>query len=128
MELVRCQVVMGYMVGVAAMLAAFYFTPSSMPQLQWATVFMIGFFLYGPQMLIGLCGAELARPPQALVSWKRGFTCTCPVQCTWQKESRTLRAWAIQVVVLRKMLFLLSSTMRCCMAHLPASVWTHMWM
>lgn len=53
---------MGYMVGVAAMLAAFYFTPSSMPQLQWATVFMIGFFLYGPQMLIGLCGAELARP------------------------------------------------------------------
>ena len=50
------------MVGVAAMLAAFYFTPSSMPQLQWATVFMIGFFLYGPQMLIGLCGAELARP------------------------------------------------------------------
>ena len=53
---------MGYMVGVAAMLAAFYFTPSSMPQLQWFTVFMIGFFLYGPQMLIGLCGAELVRP------------------------------------------------------------------
>jgi len=53
---------MGYMVGVAAMLAAFYFTPASMPKLQWATVFMIGFFLYGPQMLIGLCGAELARP------------------------------------------------------------------
>ncbi len=50
------------MVGVAAMLAAFYFTPASMPKLQWATVFMIGFFLYGPQMLIGLCGAELARP------------------------------------------------------------------
>ena len=60
------QVVMGYMVGVAAMLAAFYFTPSSMPQLQWATVFMIGFFLYGPQMLIGLCGAELARPAKPL--------------------------------------------------------------
>ena len=57
----RAQVVMGYMVGVAAMLAAFYFTPASMPKLQWATVFMIGFFLYGPQMLIGLCGAELAR-------------------------------------------------------------------
>ena len=58
------------MVGVAAMLAAFYFTPSSMPQLQWATVFMIGFFLYGPQMLIGLCGAELARAPQSLVLQK----------------------------------------------------------
>lgn len=23
---------------------------------------MIGFFLYGPQMLIGLCGAELVGP------------------------------------------------------------------
>ena len=23
------------------------------------TVFMVGFFLYGPQMLIGLCGAEI---------------------------------------------------------------------
>lgn len=33
-----------------------------MPALQWANVFMIGFFLYGPQMLIGLCGAELVGP------------------------------------------------------------------
>jgi sugar phosphate permease len=53
------QVVIAYTIGVAAMLAAFYFTPSSMPIVQWITVFMIGFFLYGPQMLIGLCGAEL---------------------------------------------------------------------
>jgi len=30
--------------------------------LQWFTVFMIGFFLYGPQMLVGLCGAELVGP------------------------------------------------------------------
>lgn len=55
------QVVIAYTIGVAAMLAAFYFTPSSLPWLQWLTVFMIGFFLYGPQMLIGLCGAELVR-------------------------------------------------------------------
>ena len=26
---------------------------------QWAIVFATGFFLYGPQMLIGLCGAEI---------------------------------------------------------------------
>ena len=53
---------MAYTVGVAAMLAAFYFTPSGVVWLQWITVFMIGFFLYGPQMLIGLCGAELVGP------------------------------------------------------------------
>lgn len=54
--------VIGYTVGVAAMLLAFWSTPASLAWLQWATVFMIGFFLYGPQMLIGLCGAELVGP------------------------------------------------------------------
>lgn len=53
---------MAYTVGIAACLAAFYFTPASWPIVQWTTVFFIGFFLYGPQMLIGLCGAELVRP------------------------------------------------------------------
>ena len=56
------QVVIGYTVGVAAMLLAFWSVPATLPWLQWATVFMIGFFLYGPQMLIGLCGAELVGP------------------------------------------------------------------
>ena len=56
------QVVMAYTVGVAASLAAFWAVPSSMAALQWACVFAIGFFLYGPQMLIGLCGAELVGP------------------------------------------------------------------
>jgi OPA family sugar phosphate sensor protein UhpC-like MFS transporter len=50
---------MAYTVGIAACLAAFYFTPASWTVVQWTTVFFIGFFLYGPQMLIGLCGAEL---------------------------------------------------------------------
>lgn len=62
------QVVMAYTVGIAACLAAFYFTPASWPIVQWTTVFFIGFFLYGPQMLIGLCGAELVRPPLASIS------------------------------------------------------------
>ena len=53
---------MGYTVGVAAMLLAFYLTPASVSWLQWVTVFMSGFFLYGPQMLIGLCGAERGGP------------------------------------------------------------------
>ena len=59
----RGQVVMAYTVGVAVCLAAFYFTPAAWPIAQWVTVFFIGFFLYGPQMLIGLCGAELVRSP-----------------------------------------------------------------
>ena len=57
------QVVMAYTVGIAACLAAFYFTPASWTVVQWTTVFFIGFFLYGPQMLIGLCGAELVCDP-----------------------------------------------------------------
>lgn len=48
-----------YTVGVAISLATFRILPASMGALQWLNVFMIGFFLYGPQMLIGLCGAEL---------------------------------------------------------------------
>ena len=47
---------------IAASLAAFWAVPSSAAALQWACVFAIGFFLYGPQMLIGLCGAELVGP------------------------------------------------------------------
>ena len=55
----RIQVVMAYLIGVAAMLLAFWAVPAGFPLAQSAIVFMIGFFLYGPQMLIGLCGAEI---------------------------------------------------------------------
>ena len=55
----RIQVVMAYLFGVAAMLLAFKAVPPSLPAAQAVIVFMIGFFLYGPQMLIGLCGAEI---------------------------------------------------------------------
>lgn len=70
----RIRVVMGYTVGVAACLAAFIAVPVSIAPLQWFTVFMIGFFLYGPQMLIGLCGAEIVGPKsvgasEGLLGW-----------------------------------------------------------
>eukprot|EP01024_Parvocaulis_polyphysoides_P017564 TRINITY_DN17760_c0_g2_i3.p1 TRINITY_DN17760_c0_g2~~TRINITY_DN17760_c0_g2_i3.p1 ORF type:complete len:464 (-),score=81.98 TRINITY_DN17760_c0_g2_i3:1441-2655(-) len=58
----RVQVVMGYTVGIALMLIAFQQVPAALGWLQWLLVFMIGFFIYGPQMLIGLCGAELVGP------------------------------------------------------------------
>ena len=67
----RIQVIIAYTVGIAAMLAAFAATPASLSWLQWLTVFMIGFFLYGPQMMIGLCGAELVRPES--VGASQGF-------------------------------------------------------
>lgn len=53
---------MGYTVGIAASLMCFQHIPATAAALQWFNVFMIGFFLYGPQMLIGLCGAELVGP------------------------------------------------------------------
>ena len=54
----RLLVVRGYLVGLAAMLGGLMVLPNIW-WAQWATVFLVGFFLYGPQMLIGLCGAEL---------------------------------------------------------------------
>lgn len=67
----RVQVVISYTVGVALMLLAFRAVPASWPVAQWICIFMIGFFLYGPQMLIGLCGAELVGP--ASVGASEGF-------------------------------------------------------
>lgn len=46
----RVQIVILYTFGIAAMLMAFAATPASAAGLQWLTVFMIGFFLYGPQV------------------------------------------------------------------------------
>mmetsp|Transcript_5298 Transcript_5298/g.12909 ORF Transcript_5298/g.12909 Transcript_5298/m.12909 type:complete len:568 (-) Transcript_5298:203-1906(-) len=58
----RIRVVAGYCLGLAAMLGIFTTIPGDAGALQWLTVFMIGFFIYGPQMLVGLCGAEIAGP------------------------------------------------------------------
>eukprot|EP00746_Dinoflagellata_sp_MGD_P067670 gnl/MRDRNA2_/MRDRNA2_27936_c0_seq1.p1 gnl/MRDRNA2_/MRDRNA2_27936_c0~~gnl/MRDRNA2_/MRDRNA2_27936_c0_seq1.p1 ORF type:complete len:925 (+),score=216.79 gnl/MRDRNA2_/MRDRNA2_27936_c0_seq1:105-2879(+) len=55
----RIQVARGYMLGVAGALAALWYTPVASWQLQWIAIFFAGFFLYGPQMLIGLMGAEV---------------------------------------------------------------------
>ncbi|WZN66998.1 putative hexose phosphate transport protein [Chloropicon roscoffensis] len=67
----RVQVVIAYTIGVALMLLAFRGVPASWATGQWLCIFMIGFFLYGPQMLIGLCGAELVGP--ASVGASEGF-------------------------------------------------------
>lgn len=70
---VRTRVVLLYGLATAAALVAFSICPS-VPALQWACVAFVGFGLYGPQMLIGLCGAEVVRPEavgatQGLLGW-----------------------------------------------------------
>lgn len=44
---------MAYTVGIALSLLAFQAVPGSLPVLQWLNVFMIGFFIYGPQVSAG---------------------------------------------------------------------------
>lgn len=70
----RVQVVMAYTVGMAAALLALQATPASAPALQWAAIAALGFAIYGPQMLIGLSGAELVAPgavgaSQGILGW-----------------------------------------------------------
>ena len=48
-----------YCVGIVACLTGLRFSPVGVFWLQWLLVFLLGFCIYGPQMLIGLCGAEL---------------------------------------------------------------------
>lgn len=67
---IRLQVVMGFSAATVAALAAFWVCPN-VAWMQWGCVAMVGFALYGPQMLIGLCGAEAVSPPS--VSACQGF-------------------------------------------------------
>lgn len=41
--------------------AAFWYTPAGFPWLDSASMFMIGFLVFGPQMLIGVAAAELSH-------------------------------------------------------------------
>eukprot|EP01026_Neomeris_dumetosa_P058917 TRINITY_DN5499_c0_g1_i5.p1 TRINITY_DN5499_c0_g1~~TRINITY_DN5499_c0_g1_i5.p1 ORF type:complete len:538 (+),score=63.90 TRINITY_DN5499_c0_g1_i5:62-1675(+) len=69
----RTRVVVAYTIGTAVALLGFSLCPN-IPWLQWLSVASVGFFLYGPQMLIGLCGAECVSPLavgacQGLLGW-----------------------------------------------------------
>eukprot|EP00198_Chlamydomonas_reinhardtii_P001258 XP_001690593.1 hexose-phosphate transporter [Chlamydomonas reinhardtii] len=72
---VRVKVVMAYTAGLAASLLLFQsLPPGTAPLLQWLSVAAIGFCIYGPQMLVGLCGAELVHPAsvgasQGVLGW-----------------------------------------------------------
>jgi sugar phosphate permease len=65
---------MAYTVGMAAALLALQATPAGATTLQWVAIAVLGFTIYGPQMLIGLSGAELVAPgavgaSQGILGW-----------------------------------------------------------
>jgi sugar phosphate permease len=70
----RIQVCMLYTVGIAACLLGLQAVPATASALQWITIAGLGFCIYGPQMLIGLSGAELVSPKavgasQGILGW-----------------------------------------------------------
>lgn len=70
----RVRVVLTYGIFTALALLAFSVCPNT-PAIQWASIAAVGFGLYGPQMLIGLCGAEvLARPGPAFFAATRALS------------------------------------------------------
>jgi sugar phosphate permease len=65
---------MAYTVAMAGALLALQATPAGAQGLQWAAIAALGFSIYGPQMLIGLSGAELVAPgavgaSQGILGW-----------------------------------------------------------
>lgn len=72
----RILVVLAYLGLTACALLAFRSVPAGKAALplQWLAVMAVGIAMYGPQMLIGLCGAELVAPTavgasQGMLGW-----------------------------------------------------------
>lgn len=61
-----------FSIGVIFALAALWFSPVSAPILDFGIMFVIGFLIFGPQMLIGMAAAELSHKKAAGTA--TGFT------------------------------------------------------
>lgn len=75
------QVTITYTILTGIFLALFWAGPAT-PALQWLAVAAVGFGLYGPQMLIGLAGAETVSPEsvsacQGFLGWVSYFGAPC---------------------------------------------------
>jgi OPA family sugar phosphate sensor protein UhpC-like MFS transporter len=57
-----------FAVGIVGMLCVFSFIPEGYAMLDSAAIFVLGFFVYGPQMLIGVAAAELVGKRAAATS------------------------------------------------------------
>lgn len=55
----RIPIIVLWLFGVMASVCGLWFVPVAWRYLNWLSVFCIGFFIYGPQMLVGLAGAEI---------------------------------------------------------------------
>ena len=55
----RIPIIILWLFGVMASVASLWFVPVAWRYANWFAVFCIGFFIYGPQMLVGLAGAEI---------------------------------------------------------------------
>lgn len=55
----RIPVIVLWMFGIMASMVGLWYVPVAWRYVNWLAVFAIGFFIYGPQMLIGLAGAEI---------------------------------------------------------------------
>lgn len=70
----RPPVTIFFSLGLMATLAAYWFVPPNNPLLDGMALFGLGFFTFGPQMLIGMCAAELSHKKAAATA--TGFTGT----------------------------------------------------
>ena len=57
-----------FALGMLISLLAFWFVPEGYPWLDSTSIFAIGFFIFGPQMLIGVAAAELSHKKAAATS------------------------------------------------------------
>lgn len=55
----RIPIIVLWLFGVMASVTGLWFVPVTWRYVNWLAVFCIGFFIYGPQMLVGLAGAEI---------------------------------------------------------------------
>lgn len=58
----RIPIIILWLVGVLVSVISLWYIPSSFRYITWLVIFSIGFFIYGPQMLVGLAGAEIVHP------------------------------------------------------------------
>ncbi len=79
------QVIMAYTAAMAGMLLALKAVPAGASVLQWIAIAGLGFTIYGPQMLIGLTGAELVSP--SAVGASQGILGEASASCctAWMK-------------------------------------------
>jgi OPA family sugar phosphate sensor protein UhpC-like MFS transporter len=64
-----------FAIGMLVAITLFWYVPAGYPLFDTASVFAMGFCIYGPQMLIGVVAVELA--PKQASSTASGFVCCC---------------------------------------------------